>query len=281
MTTDLLATLGIDEATIDQMNQALAGGEGIQLPFPAVYLWATSGKRNMKQLGGVSYFGGWSTDAFKLEEMAESGDLCVSLDKLGLRKAERSGEHGDYAVYETREIIVSPIARRESWTNEERGSRSPVYDPINSRSHLQVLALLGAVVESEVYYVAPAVLTAKGMQSSRVKSALGEWAKAVQPFAKGLNVKKVPLSSLWITLGTRGTEPTFEEVGKRTTNTITPIRALIKPDMELADITKHIVGSANFAISRDLLQQAHEWLNAWKEPTANGDAAPEMPEPEF
>jgi hypothetical protein len=289
MTTDLKQQLGeLDQAWLDDMNKALQDGAGVQLPFPAISIWAHNGERKMAALAKtspVSYFGGWHLDALKLQEMNESGDLHVPIEKLPYLLTEQQGSDEAYNVFETRVIHFAPLAYRMSWLSKDGRSRTPQYNETHGRSHLQYLGLLFSPVESEMRYVCPAVISVKGKgQTEAVKAALGAWKKVIDAVRKDINAVGLPLSAFCLSLGTTGDKPEFQAIGAGSqTSDITPIKAVMKVEKTDAEyISKRFIGAGNFTKAAQMLKEASDWLEAWKQaaatsPVAQTESADEIP----
>lgn len=268
--------LGYTDDDYHRMQQAMQDNAGIQLPFLHMQAWAANGQRNarpMAQTSPVSYYGGWNINADSLEEMQQSGELTVMIDQTGWTKSTKSGrDNKDYSVYETRVLHLAPIGRRMSWITKDGKSRMPDYSPEHSRSHLQILCLVGCTVDTGsgkgIHCVGPGVISVKGKgQTEALNAAFAAWKRSIDSLRPAMNAKGLPLFSWWMTIGTRG-EAEFESIGQGNTKSdITPLRALMADGkLELAHMAPRFIGKPNFDYALTLLDQSQEWLAAWKQP---------------
>ena len=199
----------------------------------------------------------------------------MPIDQTGWTHANKAGRDGkDYEAYETRALHLAPIGRRLSWLSKDGKSRMPDYDPEHSRSHLQLLCLVGTTIKvadrHEIAYVAPAVVSVKGKgQTEAIKDALSTWGRSIDGLRVGMNAKGVPLFAWWMTIGTRG-DADFVRMGTgSTTGEVTPVKALMATEKLTAEqMGARFIGRHTFALAADLLAQAMEWLAAWKTPNA-------------
>lgn len=275
MSTDIRDQLGgFSDNDLAGMGQAMVDGSGIQLPFRHLQAWAVNGDRKAKQFAQqnpVAYYGGWNVNADTLRELAEAGELQVPIDQTGWTHAQKSGRDGkDYETYETRLLHLAPIGRRLSWLSKDGKSRMPEYDVDHSRSHLQLLCLVGCTVklgtEQRIAYVAPAVVSVKGKgQTEAIRDALSMWGRSIDGLRAGMNARGVPLFAWWMTIGTRG-DADFVKVGQGANSSeVTPVKALMASEKLTAEqMGARFIGKDTFALAADLLSQATEWLAAWK-----------------
>lgn len=254
---------GLSQADVDALRGAENDGGAVRLPFDAIYCYALSGQRNLKDAAPALYFGGIATDAEDVADLQTSGAIA------GFPKWNQytgSGKDGDYTNLCSRTIHMAFIKGRYSWVKD--GGRSTEYAP-GARRHLQYLGGMFAGVKSEGVarfdYVGPCVLTAKGMQVSRVFDAIGQWEKAVKSVSRTVNAQNFPRCAWVFTIGTSGDKPEFETVGKGANQKdITPMRALIPDAFDVAALKARFVGRERIAKFAELLAQADTWLNAWK-----------------
>ena len=290
MSTDLMQSLGnnVSADDLELANRAMQEGGGVQLPFPTVFAWAHNGSKKMSKVGGVDFHGGWHINADGLEEMSESGELFTPFDKLTWKKeTQNEGMASAYDVYTSRVLNIAPIAWRMSWLDKEGKNRAPDFDQSHTRSHLQYLCLLGQVIsdgdKKQVQLIAPAVISVKGFGQTRaLKEALGAWRKVIDPLRGGMNAKKLPAYTWWLTIGTHGDQPTFETVGKGSqTNDITPLKAIILNDKPTAEwMGARFIGTENFVLATSLLKESQDWLKAWKQPTTTKPVIEEPIDPQ-
>lgn len=271
--TDLMKDLSeIEMSQLDKLNQAQGEGEGIRLPFAAVYVHVKNGDPKAKGLAAsVQYFGGWEGDPEKIGELVETGDLPTFPDGWTAYDAV-SREGKEYASIGTRKIVVAVIANRVSWLTKDGKSRAPTYSQEFSRLHVQWLGLL---LNNQPKYCVPVVFSAKGYQVTNVREAIDKWEKAIRPFRKELNATGLGRYAFWISLGTAGDKPDFKKVGPAgKQSTITPITALI-PDGLTADlVSKRFIGKDALMKCSQMLDQAQDWLSAWKTPSAEMNGKP-------
>lgn len=251
----------IEGLAIDKLTQAQDDGAGIRLPFPALYIHVRNGDPRLKSsTAPVQYFGGFESDSDKMGEMLEAGELPKFPD--GWTSYNGVGREGnEYNAIGSRKITVALIKGRASWLNKDGKARSPVYTPEFSRRHLQYLALF-----YNPEFVIPVVITAKGYQAQNVIESFGKWESAIKPFRKELNATTLPRCAFWMTIGTHGQAPNYVKVGSDAQSTITPIAPIIPEKLTAEDVGKRFVGKANLLKCAELLEQATEWLNAWKQP---------------
>lgn len=276
-TVDLRSQLGqgYTEEDYQKMTKGMRG-DAVALPFAHLVIWAFNGDRKAKpaaQQSPTSYFGGWNMDADATDEIADN--MLVRPDHTGWIKTERNSRGKDYTVYETRHLHVAPIARRLSWVDKDGRSRTPDYDQVHRRSHLQVLALVGCTMDvggqKHIECVAPAVLSVKGQgQTESLKEAFAKWSRAIDALRPQMNAKGLPLSSWWLTIGTRG-DAEFKLMGKgKDTSEITPLRALLATEKLTAEqMGSRFVGPDNFKLAKQLFEEAQPWVEAWKTPSAS------------
>lgn len=259
---------GLAQYEVDALREAESSGGGVRLPFPALFAHVKNGDQRMR--GVVKdqpslYFGGWEADGDQLAELIQSG--VVSELPAAWATYEGSSGQKTWNAIGTRKLIVSYIAKRESWVDKEGQSRKPKYDPQHSRRHLQVLVSLYA----NGGYYCPAVLTAKGFQAGFVLEALQAWDKAIAPLKKEINATALPRSAFWLEIGTDGEKPEFREVGNSATSIVTPMIACGVAELTAEKLKKRYVGKDVLANNIKMLAEASEWLKAWSEPEAKKD----------
>lgn len=277
MSVDLRSQLGTGYTDDDyqRLNQGMTSGQA-SLPFAHLTIWAFNGSRRAKaaaQQSPTSYYGGWNMDADVTSELATQGNLRVGLDHTGWIRTDKDARGGkSYTVYETRSLHIAPIAKRLSWMDKEGRSRTPEYDDVHRRSHLQVLALVGCTQEVggkfHIEYVSPAVLSVKGQgQTDALREATLKWSRAIDGLRSQMNARGLPLFSWWMTIGTRG-EAEFKTMGKnKDVSEITPLRALMATETLTAEqMGLRFVGSDNFKLAAQLFEESTAWVNAWKSP---------------
>lgn len=263
---------------LNQLREAEKSGDGVQLPFPAANIWVMNGAPNQKtatQSCPVLYYGGWATDAGKLDELLQAGHVPAGLDKWVAFDAP--GDKGEWRGLGARVATAAFITHRARWISGDGRSSGPEYDAGAglTRQHAQFLTLLYSNSKPWGY----AVLTAKGYQVANVKAAIKAWEAAIAPFRKELNAATLPLSAFAISIGTYGAEPKFTPVGKGgSTSKITPIEAVIPAELSADKVRQRFIGSQHVYANAERLEQAREWLGTWK--TAAREEAAAAPEPQ-
>lgn len=269
MTIDLMNDLqGMEAATLDSLRAAETSGEGVRLPFPALYAYWINGNAQLKPLGNVQYFGGWATDADRAIELVDSG----AMPDLPSQWTAFEGSSGDktYRALGNRLVRFCPIAYRTSWVGPD-GSRRQKFnaDTGHTKSHMQYLGQ----IQNTDGHIFPCVLTTKGYQASFLSEALGRWRSALAPFLKQMNATRFPLSAFWLTLGTHGPKPEFKEVGSTETKPVTPVKAVIPEGLTVEAVHALFAGREVLMLNGELLEQARDWLNAWKDEAQPARAA--------
>lgn len=271
--TDLMKDINeIDRAQLDKLNQAQTEGEGVRLPFPALYFHVKNGEPNMKGNAVPSrYFGGWEADPEKMQELLDSGEIpAIPENWLPYLASSREGK--EYSAIGTRYLVVAVIASRTSWTSKDGKARAQTYSPEYTRQHRQWLGLLLNQNKPE-RFVIPVILSAKGYQASNTNDAVGKWNTAINQFRKELNATTLGRYAFWLTLGTSGDKPDFKKVGPAgQQSTITPITAIIPEGLTAEAVSKRFIGRDNLSRCVEIFDAAQEWLGAWKQdkPTASG-----------
>jgi hypothetical protein len=283
---DLMGAVeGLEASALETLRGADKTGEGVQLPFPVANIWWHNGdarqKTDAKDCPPL-YFGGWATDQGKLQELVDSEAVPGPLSKWSA--FEGSGDKGSWQGLAARSLTFATLAHRKRWIGQD-GKAGPDYDAAAglTRQHMQTLAL--AYIDAKPWgYV---VLTTKGFQVKYFNEAVAAWRKAIAPFRKELNAPETmfPVSAFAITVGTLGAEPVFESVGRSSQSKITPIRALVPDTLDAKAVNGRFIGPNNLRAAAEAVNQAAEWLAAWKKgadaPGANRDAAREEPEQEL
>lgn len=235
-----------DEANVLQGSMA----DGIELPFPVCYFYVKNGSPQAKKEGGVAYFGGWSVDKDSFDALFNDVPSAFAQEDMTNR------EGGEYSVYSTRNLLIAPFAKRERW--------------VEGRSHIQVLSLVSVVEKNTVAFLGTHVLTAKGYQTQKLKNAMTDWERATSKLRNDI-APGVDARYFWANVGTFGDEPTYQDVGKSATSKITPIIAMIPPDLNGDKLAKRYVGAENVKLMAELYQQASEWLQEWDKRKADAE----------
>jgi hypothetical protein len=214
--------------------------DGIQLPFTAPLFWWNNGSKQLKQVGGVSYFGGWQGSNDLVETaMAEYGALPD-----GFTVEERTGNDGEYVVYACRALTVVPIKTRKRWKD--------------NRSHSQTLCLMAKKENNERLVWGPVVLSAKGYATDRLSKAIQSWVMHTREVREKI-APNVPAWYFWSALGTFG-EHSEEMVGGGKQSPITPIKAYL-PEITEKLMENLYVGSETARHISELEKKSQEWAN--------------------
>lgn len=235
--------------------------EGIRLPFPVAVLRWLNGEARNKKAADPTYFGGWACGADSMEDLiAQSG---IGLHSAFVKTELVNNDGKGYEAYISRSITVAVCAKRKQWG--EKGS------------HVQLLALAAELNSEKKVFTAwaPVMLTAKGYSAKYMEDAFAAWDSATaagrREFAQNL-----PSQFFWAAVGTFGTEPIFESVGKAQKSTITPCKLWQPKEFNDAIITRHFVGEEVMKRMAELTQLSEEWRKAWA--NKDGSGKPGAPE---
>lgn len=250
---------GLSQQALDDLQSAQSQGEGIRLPFPALFCYVINGDSRLRNVTPAQYYGGFATDLNFAGEMVDSGDI-PSLPRGWEAYTSGDGDK-EYSNLSTRTIDFAFIKERASWLNKDGTSRIAKYDETHRRRHIQYLGLI--FVDGK--YFSPGILSAKGYQVGYLTDSVSAWDKALNPLRKQLNATRLPRSAFWYTVGTFGDKPYFVEVGSDVKNKITPVKAVVPSGLSAKDVEMRFIGADNINIAAELLAQANEWLNAWKD----------------
>lgn len=259
----------LDMTLAKKLDQGMRAGDAVELPFPVIYIWALNGQASYKSQGGALYYGGWACKAEDLQAIAGQQELPIPADWKQVTIASRDG--GEFEAFTTRNVIVAPIGKRESWLYD--GQRFADYVE-GGRRHLQVLAYLaegrGGNGSKQFVPWGPVVLTAKGYQARNLLDAFARWDKATSQIRWKIS-PGVPAWCFYLSLGTFGKERQAINVGKPGTQSpITPISAYI-PERLGEDFVANLFVGSQVAEQMAILQdQAADWLRAWKEEAPAG-----------
>jgi hypothetical protein len=282
-----MATWNVDSDLMKKLAGGLDDNDAVKLPFPVVYLWAQNGQAayaSQKKDGSAMYFGGWACKQENANEVIEETGSPLPYNWKPETIGTRDG--GTYDAYVARTLYVAPIAKRESWIGKD-GKRYPKFVD-GARNHTQYLAYLGVkkAVGGEKggdWRIDPwglVVLTAKGYQAMYLRRAFSDWAKATAKARGGAYY-----SLFYALIGTFGKEREVANVGKQgATSPVTPLKVWL-PDEEITEtlLKRMFVGDVVAGIMGEKLEQAAEWLGAWKKGEVDpeqggeeyGEAAPE------
>lgn len=268
--------INLDTNLAKKLDLGMRAGDVVDLPFPVVYVWALNGQASYKAQGGAPYFGGWACKADELHAVSEQQGLALPQEWKLTTISSRDG--GEFEAFTSRQAIVAPIGKRESWLHD--GKRSAEYLE-GGRRHLQVLAYLAEPQgkNGSRHYVpwGPVVLTAKGYQARNLLDAFIRWDKATSQIRRKV-APGVPAWCFYLALGTFEKERHAVNVGKPGAQSpITPISAYIPERFTEELITSLFVGNEVATLMSDLQDQAADWLKAWQmaAPIAEPEEYPE------
>ncbi len=258
-----MVPISLDSHLSKKLDQGMRSGEAVDLPFNVIYIWALNGQTSFKSQGGALYYGGWACKTEDMQSASEQAGVPIPQDWKQVTISSRDGN--EYEAYTTRNIIVAPIGKRESWIVE--GKRSAEYIE-GGRRHLQVLAYMAEARGENGAKVfvpwGPIVLTAKGYQARNLLDAFNRWNKATASIRYKV-APGVPAWCFYLSLGTFGKERQAISVGKPGTQSpITPIGAYIPERFTEELITSLFVGEEVAAKMAELQDQASDWLSGWK-----------------
>lgn len=235
--------------------------EGVRLPFPvAVMRWNNGDARNKKS-ADPTYFGGWAVSSDNMDELIAQMGIGVHSSFVKTSLVNNDGK--EYEAYISRTVTVAVCAKRKQWGDKG--------------SHVQIVALAAELTADKKSFSnwAPVMLTAKGYSAKFMEDALSQWdsatAAARREFAQGM-----PSQFFWAVIGTFGTEPVFESVGKAQKSTITPCKLWLPKEFNDAIITRHFVGKENMAKMAELSKLSEDWRKAWADKAGDKPAAPDV-----
>ena len=220
--------------------------EGIQLPFFApVMFW----KHGSPQAGeGVCLYGGWGS-------ASEQYDFGDEPPQGFVPETWHSSSGGAYDVFSSRQVSIAPILTRTRWTTNENGK---------SRSHKQMLCMLGTWDEVTYVPYGPAILSAKGLASRYLVEAITEFERQINPIRKE-SIAHIGLSFFWHVIGTFG-DAQYEQMGSgNQTSTGTIIRAGHIKDPTIDTLKTLFVGLDVMNMMASYQSEAQDWYNAWKD----------------
>lgn len=255
----------IDEMTSSALGNSMKTGEAIELPFPALYMWAQNGQAGLKNSGvAVLYFGGWVGKKDQLEDAAAR--MNATLPKMA--PASISPKAGDeFEALTARSLYVSPVSYRKRWIGKDGFTTSADYLP-GYRQHVQVLCILGEFsAEKKVVAWGPIVLTAKGYQATNLIKSLSTFDRLIDAERRKV-AANIPTHLFWRKVGTFGDKPNFQSVGNDQTSTITPIECERPETVNRDTLAARYIGKDNADYMAELFSKASEWLSAWKQPQA-------------
>lgn len=255
--------ISLDNNLAKKLDQGMRSGDAVDLPFNVVYIWALNGQTSFKSQGGALYYGGWACKSEDMQAVSDQLSIPIPQDWKQVTISSRDGN--EYEAFTTRNIVVAPFGKRESWILD--GKRSKDYIE-GGRRHLQVLAYMAesrGENGSKIFVPwGPVVLTAKGYQARNLLDAFNRWNKATAQIRWKV-APGVPAWCFYLSLGTFGKERQAISVGKPGAQSpITPIGAYIPERFTEELIASLFVGEEVAGKMSELQDQASDWLNGWK-----------------
>lgn len=285
----------VDQSAAGRLNEGMALGGGIELPFSAPVFWWMNGNAQARAVAPSTpalYYGGWAANAESiLDVQDERGAVPNGLVPTDIYT--RDGK--EIQAYTSRLLVVAPISFRQAWVisqGQQTAQRSTGY-VAGARQHIQVLALMGFQRPDKTYQSwGPIVLSAKGYQAAYLQSAMKDWKKVID---KGLTQMganpKPPAWAFWAGIGTFGDKINTQNVGKNGAQSpVTPLNLFVPKEITSDLLRRLYVGRDGVTEMASLLDEAGEWLGAWKNAESNhpnGGAAGPIddgyipPEPNF
>jgi len=273
----------VDQSAADRLNQGMNMGGGIELPFAAPVFWWMNGNPQNRALATSTpaiYFGGWAANADSIEEVADDrGGLPGGLVKTDIYTRDSN----TVEAYTTRLLVVAPISFRQAWITGQQQTVRHVKYVQGGRQHIQVLCLTGYQLQDKTYQSwGPIVLSAKGYQAQYLMSAMKDWRKAID---RALGVIKAnpkpPAWGFWGGIGTFGDKVDTQMVGKSTQSPITPINLFTPKELTAELLRRLYVGRDGVDEMAQLLDEASDWLNAWKSSDVAGAQTPGIEEDDY
>lgn len=256
-------TIELNPNIASRLTEGMEESGGIKLPFYAPYLWTINGNPQLKQLNNAQYFGGWAT---KMEDMIEFISQYGKKDlPAGFENVEISPKSGQaYDALIARHVIVAPIAMRKSWLSgmDNGATRHSEYIK-GGRLHVQALVLLASKKDNQYLPFGPVVLSAKGFQAKNLEGAFSDWKRHTAALRRQI-APNIPAWCFYLAIGTFGEYRTKMVGQKKAQSSITPIGAFLPKNLVAETLEGLFVGPEIASEMADYLEQAGEWLKAWK-----------------
>ena len=245
---------GVFTGDLDLLNQQDNQSEN-RLPFPAAYAFWRNGAPNMKEVGGVDYFGGFAITEKELPE------LGIQAMPAQFKRSEYDDEGTLKVSYTSRTLTIAPITQRRIWKDKQKNKYGT---PAKGRSPIaQWLCLLK--YDKDASNVIPAVLHFEGWQVTYFQDALKAWQKSIDAHLKEITPQKLGLYAFWLTVGTHGNERLTKEVGEGdNTKKINFVSQVVSDKWDAAMLQARFIGKDNLKRSAELKTKAAQWLDYYK-----------------
>ncbi len=284
----------------NRIDENMAGGGGVELPFMVGVTWIMNGDAKMaalvqaKQAPAATFFGGWAAGTDDFAAMFESINAEVMPTWKAATLSNRAGKA--YEVYVARTVTFAPFAMRSSWLHKDTRVRYPDYVQGTSQ-HVQIAGYFFYQAKNqnggqdEFRPLFPVVLTAKGFQAKNLQEALKAWKRNSMAARKKLGDKGESPWAFCMTIGTFGAERKSKMVGPQGKQSpITPVELAPVEKITAEYLESRYVGDAVLETMNEMAGMANEWMNAWKVETdesslaqavereSNGEGTDENPE---
>ncbi len=258
-----------------RIDENMAGGGGVELPFMTGVAWVLNGDAKMaplvqaKQSPAASFFGGWAAGTDDFAAMFESINAEVLPTWKQATLSNRAGKA--YEVYVARTVTFAPFAIRSSWLHKDTKVRYPDYVQ-GATQHIQIAGYFFYQVKNqnggqdEFKPLFPIVLTAKGFQAKNVQEALKAWKRNSMAARKKLGERGESPWAFCMTIGTFGQERKSKMVGPQggKQSPITPVELAPVEKLTAEYLEPRFVGDAVLETMNEMAGMAAEWMNAWK-----------------
>lgn len=246
----------------DKIKQAELGMNHSEssLPFPAPIFYVVNGKPESQGSVPTTKFGGWATDAEKLDQILAGAKVPSFLTVANFN----SNSGPAFRVYTSRALVVSIACWRSSWISKDK-RRTPEYAE-GSRRHIQALGVVAVPGDNGFEIWSNVILSAKGLQAKKLLIAIEDWSRHTAVIRAKL-APGIPAFMFYCAMGTFGPEPVIEMVGSGTQKSpITPIVVLQK-DIDKAGLEKIYGGETLLDRINELQKSSNQWVNAWGVPS--------------
>lgn len=267
-----MSGIKISKEAADRLNEGIRFGNGLEIPFPVLYMRFANGKSELEALAEINptaYYGGFVADSQPVRDLLDQGNELAAGMVGPVKISRRDGSK--YEAFTARRIIIAPIGYRKSWYNEktsppQRRSEKSGYFP-GSYHHMQVLAYMGTKIDVGYVPWHPVVLTFTGYQVDRATKAFQAWNRhTVQVrnlLSKDAGVQ-LPVTVFYMAMGTFGPDHIQEMVGQTGAQSpITPVKAFLPENITTAQMEELFVGEKMADEMARLREEAAEWLAGW------------------